>query len=111
MLIWWEQIVQSHEHKRIAKLDGMLDAAPQVLSFRTEYTPATLLHRAVATRRLDVLDYLLRRHMDRDVRGMHGQTPLHDACWSSVSVDFARHLRTGWSTLSCSENGSRVFAP
>ncbi len=91
-LIWWERIVQLHEQEETAKLDEMLDAAPQVLSFRTEYTPATLLHRAVAKRRLDVLEYLLGRHMDPDVRGMRGQTPLHSACWSHVLVDSAKHL-------------------
>ena len=91
-LIWWDRIVQLHEQEETAKLDEMLGAAPQVLSFRTNYSPATLLHRAVAKKRLDVLDYLLGHHIDPDVRGMRGQTPLHSACWSHTLVDFAKHL-------------------
>ncbi|MHB1037529.1 MAG: ankyrin repeat domain-containing protein [Pirellulales bacterium] len=91
-MIWWERIVQLHEQGKISKLNDMLDAAPQVLSFRTEYSPETLLHRAVEHQRLDVLDYLLGRHIDPDVRGVEGQTPLHFACYGHVPVDLAKHL-------------------
>ena len=92
-LIWWERIVQLYDQKAIAKLDAMLDAAPEAISFRTQYSPTTLLHRAVAESRLDVLDYLLARHVDPNAHGADGETPLHLACWPSPhSIDFATHL-------------------
>ncbi len=91
-LLWWDLLVRSHDQGEIAKLNDMLDAAPQALSFRTEYTPATVLHRAVAERRLDVLDYLLTCPVDVEVRGPDGQTPLHTACNFHIPADFARHL-------------------
>ncbi len=79
-LLWWEQVVKLHDQGKIAKLDAMLDAAPGALSFQTEYQSATMLHRAVAAKRLDLLNYLLGRHVDVDVHGNDGVTPLHYAC-------------------------------
>lgn len=90
--LWWDQLVRLYDQNKAEKLDDLLDAAPQALSFRTGYSPDTLLHRAVSQRRLDLLDYLLSRGMDVDVRGADGQTPLHDACWPHIPVDFAKHL-------------------
>jgi ankyrin repeat protein len=91
-LIWWEKIAQLLEQQQFALLDEMLAAAPQALSFRSGSTPETLLHRAVQTRQLKVLEYLLSRHADPNITGQQGQTPLHDACWTPIPVDFARRL-------------------
>jgi cytohesin len=90
--IWWEQIEQSLKKGESDKLDETLARAPQVLSFRTGYSPETMLHRAIQLRRLDVLDYLLTRKADPNSRGQQGQTPLHDACWTHMPVDFAKRL-------------------
>ena len=91
-VFWWEQIVQLHDKGDVSRLNSLLDAVPQVLSFRTGYEPATMLHRAVSQGRLDVLDYLLGRDMDTEVRGAVGQTPLHIACYGYVPREFAEHL-------------------
>lgn len=91
-VFWWEQIVRLHDEGDVSRLNALLDAVPQVLSFRTRYDPATMLHRAVYQRRLDVLDYLLGRVLDTEVRGVVGQTPLHTACDGYVPCEFAEHL-------------------
>jgi ankyrin repeat protein len=86
---WWKLIDQSLQKGEVAALDKMLDAAPQALSFRTEHL--TMFGRALYNRRLDVLDYLLRRQADPEVRRMVANRYLHWACADS-SADFAKRL-------------------
>jgi ankyrin repeat protein len=89
--IWWDQIIQHFDQQKIEELNGLVDAAPQALSFRNANTPTTLLHRAVTSKRLDVLDYLLAHHVDPNVPGERGESPLHVAS-GGIPNEYAKHL-------------------
>jgi ankyrin repeat protein len=102
--IWSDQIAMLLEKNEVDRLNEMLSRAPQALSFRTTSTPETLLHSAIQARRLDVLDFLLDRGIDPNIRGNSGQPALHDACWGPVPLAFAKRLVEAGADIEASDN-------
>jgi ankyrin repeat protein len=90
--LWWELIAGSLYGEKRARLDEMLDRAPQAVLFRTEYAPNTMLGQAVAARRLDAVEYLLSRMTEPSVRAAQAEKSFFDACQSHVPVVFAQRL-------------------
>jgi ankyrin repeat protein len=94
-LVWWEHILGRFDKQDFATLDRLLIAAPQVLSFRFVYEPKTMIDRAMASRRLDLLDYLLSRLHHRFRRDLEALPPLHDVCWFNTPAQKAKELLDG----------------
>jgi serine/threonine-protein phosphatase 6 regulatory ankyrin repeat subunit B len=106
--IWSDQIAMLLEKNEVDRLNEMLSRAPQALSFRTSHTPETLLHSAIQVRRLDVLDFLLDRGIDPDLRGHAGQSALHDACWGPIPVAYAKRLVEAGADIEAKDNHGRT---
>jgi ankyrin repeat protein len=94
-LVWWEQIVGRFDNNDTEELDYLLKGAPQALSFRFVDGPPTMLHRAMAAKRLDLLDYLL-AHLPYRLRGELDEVPpLHEACWNGDIESVKKFLDQG----------------
>lgn len=102
--VWWEKIVEAHDSMAVTELD----AVPQVLRFRLGYTPSTMLHRAVRARRLDVLDYLLRRDNDVNLQDLDGSTPLHLTAWTRQAGELPQRLLDAGAELDAQDELGRT---
>jgi ankyrin repeat protein len=88
-------------------LSAMLDEHPEFLNAALGRGQATALHIAVFNGRRPVVQELLRRNADVNVRNSAGQTPLHD-CVNGARIEIARMLLEHGADLTLRNNAGQT---
>jgi ankyrin repeat protein len=94
-LLWWRQIFHLFDQNDTQKLDDLLKGAPQAISFRFVDDPPTMLHCAMAAKRLDLLDYLLVHRPNPVFDELDKVPPFHEACWTGDIQSVKKFLDEG----------------
>jgi ankyrin repeat protein len=88
--LWWDAIEKSVSANDPARLRSLFARDPLVIRFRTK-SGINLFHRAMAAKRLDILDRLL-AYRGNALPELAELPPLHDACWHSEPVQKTKQL-------------------
>jgi ankyrin repeat protein len=93
--IWSDQVIQAHDTGETDRIEALLTARQEAIQGRRKLGGGdgpTPLHQAVASRRLDIVDFLLKHGTDVNARGADGVTPLHVATTPSTPTDLVVRL-------------------
>lgn len=103
--LWWDEIKKLYDKGDVAKVDEMLDAAPQALLFRVESIPQTLLERAIHANRVDLFGYFLARCAKANVQDSDLDAALRYASW--CNADFVERLLIAGANINAKDDAGK----
>ncbi len=89
------EIHEACRRGNVTRLKEILDEHPEYLNQFVAQNTATLLHSAVYNAQLEVVEELLRRNAEVNVRNSDGATPLHDCASKGTEEIAAALLKAG----------------